>query len=146
MRGDQDKPWEDVRKLRERSEKIQEEVRSLREAWEKLKKRIVEGFEEFASLLGVTYEIRAAAYIQVLLEELGYQDVRVGRGYVVKNGQVLEIDIFCENPLVVGEVTTRLGDEEEMNREIAKLLERVEAVSSSYRISTIPLNTVRSSS
>ncbi|MEM2057957.1 MAG: hypothetical protein QXO76_06910 [Thermoproteota archaeon] len=97
-----------------------------------MKKRIVEGFEELASLLGVTYEIRAAAYIQVLLEELGYQDVRVGREYVVKNGQVLEIDIFCENPLVVGEVTTRLRDEEEMKSEVAKLLERVEAVSSKY--------------
>lgn len=34
------------------------------------------------------------------LEEPGYLEARVGRGYVLKDGEVLEIDIFCEDPLV----------------------------------------------
>jgi hypothetical protein len=76
--------------------------------------------------------MHASAYIQILLEELGYPGARVSRGWVVKDGEVLEIDIFCDDPLVVGEVTTRLRDEMEMDREINKLLERVEAVSSKY--------------
>ncbi|MEM1948221.1 MAG: hypothetical protein QXG52_09080 [Candidatus Caldarchaeum sp.] len=51
----------------------------------------------------------------------------------MKNGDVLEINMFCEEPLVVGEVTTKLEDEEKADREIVRLLERVEAVSTKYR-------------
>ncbi|MEM4494587.1 MAG: hypothetical protein QXE96_02150 [Candidatus Caldarchaeum sp.] len=97
-----------------------------------MSKRVSAGFAELGSALGVTYEMHASAYIQILLEELGYPGARVSRGWVVKDGEVLEIDIFCDDPLVVGEVTTRLRDEMEMDREINKLLERVEAVSSKY--------------
>ncbi|MEM1975735.1 MAG: hypothetical protein QW074_06590 [Candidatus Caldarchaeum sp.] len=149
----QNRLWEEVRSLREGQNKLWEEVRDLRYAFNRLEgrvdrlegrvdrlegrvdrldKRVSKGFAELGSALGVTYEMHANAYIQVLLEELGYPDVRVGRGYVLKDGEVLEIDMFCEDPLVVGEVTSRLRDEEEMNKEIAKLLERVEAVSSKY--------------
>jgi len=142
----QNRLWEEVRSLREGQNKLWEEVRDLRYAFsrlegrvdrlegrvDRLEKRVSKGFAELGSALGVTYEMHANAYIQVLLEELGYPDARVGGGYVLKDGEVLEIDMFCEDPLVVGEVTSRLRDEEEMNREIAKLLERVEAVSSKY--------------
>ncbi|MEM1965414.1 MAG: hypothetical protein QXH12_04795 [Candidatus Caldarchaeum sp.] len=146
LREGQEKLWEEVRNLREGQNKLWEgqnklweEVRDLRYAFnrlegrvDRLERRMSKGFAELGSALGVTYEMHANAYVQVLLEELGYPDARVGRGYVLKDGEVLEIDMFCEDPLVVGEVTSRLRDEEEMNREIAKLLERVEAVSSKY--------------
>ncbi|MEM4288379.1 MAG: hypothetical protein QXV97_06185 [Candidatus Caldarchaeum sp.] len=143
----QEKLWEEVRSLREGQNKLWEsnnrlweEVRDLRYAFsrlegrvDRLEKRVSKGFAELGSALGVTYEMHANAYIQVLLEELGYPDARVGRGYVLKDGEVLEIDMFCEEPLVVGEVTTRLKDEQEAGREISKLLEKAEAVSSKYR-------------
>ncbi|MEM4303953.1 MAG: hypothetical protein QXQ70_08685, partial [Candidatus Caldarchaeum sp.] len=129
----QNKLWEEVRSLREGQNKLWEEVRDLRRAYERLDRKVSKGFAELGSALGVTYEMHANAYVQVLLEELGYPEARVGRGYVVKDGEVLEIDMFCEEPLVVGEVTTRLKDEQEAGREIGKLLERVEAVSSKYR-------------
>ncbi|MEM4407241.1 MAG: hypothetical protein QXI19_00710 [Candidatus Caldarchaeum sp.] len=154
LREGQEKLWEGQKKLWESNNRLWEEVRDLRYAFnrlegrvdrlegrvdrlegrvDRLEKRMSKGFAELGSALGVTYEMHANAYIQVLLEELGYPDARVGRGYVLKDGEVLEIDMFCEDPLVVGEVTSRLRDEGEMNREIAKLLERVEAVSSKYR-------------
>ncbi|MEM2652258.1 MAG: hypothetical protein QXU87_09315 [Candidatus Caldarchaeum sp.] len=143
----QNRLWEEVRSLREGQNKLWEEVRDLRYAFnrlegrvdrlegrvDRLEKRVSKGFAELGSALGVTYEMHANAYIQVLLEELGYPDARVGGGYVLKDGEVLEIDMFCEDPLVVGEENSRLRDEEEMNKEIAKLLERVEAASSKYR-------------
>ncbi|MEM4153791.1 MAG: hypothetical protein QXW52_03110 [Candidatus Caldarchaeum sp.] len=135
----QNRLWESNNRLWEGQNKLWEEVRDLRYAFnrlegrvDRLERRMSKGFAELGSALGVTYEMHANAYVQVLLEELGYPDARVGRGYVLKDGEVLEIDMFCEDPLVVGEVTSRLRDEEEMNREIAKLLERVEAVSSKY--------------
>ncbi|MEM2334564.1 MAG: hypothetical protein QXZ62_08410 [Candidatus Caldarchaeum sp.] len=128
----QNRLWEEVRDLRYAFNRLEGRVDRLEGRVDRLEKRVSKGFAELGSALGVTYEMHANAYIQVLLEELGYPDARVGGGYVLKDGEVLEIDMFCEDPLVVGEVTSRLRDEEEMNREIAKLLERVEAVSSKY--------------
>ncbi|MEM2941722.1 MAG: hypothetical protein QW304_09285 [Thermoproteota archaeon] len=128
----QNKLWEEVRSLREGQNKIWEEVRELRRVYHRLESRVSKGFAELGSALGVTYEMHANAYVQVLLEELGYPDARVSRGWALKDGEVLEVDVFCDEPLVVGEVTTKLRDEKEMNKEITKLLDRVEAVSSKY--------------
>ncbi|GBC70207.1 hypothetical protein HRbin01_01917 [archaeon HR01] len=132
LREGQEKLWEEVRSLREGQNKLWVEVKELKKAYQGLSKRVSAGFAELGSALGVTYEMHAAAYIQVLLEELGYPGAKVTRGWALKDGEVLEIDIFCEEPLVVGEVTTRLRDEMEMDREINKLMDRVEAVSSKY--------------
>ncbi|MDW7977631.1 MAG: hypothetical protein RMH74_02375 [Candidatus Caldarchaeum sp.] len=126
------KLWEEVRALREGQNKLWEEVRDLRKAYQGLSKRVSVGFAELGAALGVTYEIHAAAYIKVLLEELGFPQARVGRGWVAKNGEVLDIDVFSEDPLVVGEVTTSLRDVEEAEREVAKLLDRVVAVEAKY--------------
>ncbi|MEM0482995.1 MAG: hypothetical protein QXM16_08975 [Nitrososphaerota archaeon] len=135
----QEKIWEEVRSLREGQNKLWEsqnklwqEVKELKKAFHGLSRKVSAGFAELGSALGVTYEMHAAAYIQVLLEELGYPSARVSRGWALKDGEVLEIDMFCEEPLVVGEVTTRLKDEKEIESEITKLLDRVEAVSSKY--------------
>ncbi|MEM1941060.1 MAG: hypothetical protein QW074_08565 [Candidatus Caldarchaeum sp.] len=132
LREGQEKLWEEVRSLREGQNKLWVEVKELKKAYQGLSKKVSAGFAELGSALGVTYEMHAAAYIQVLLEELGYPGAKVTRGWALKDGEVLEIDIFCDEPLVVGEVTTRLRDEAEMDREINKLMERVEAVSSKY--------------
>ncbi|MEM2236976.1 MAG: hypothetical protein QXR26_04940 [Candidatus Caldarchaeum sp.] len=129
----QNRLWEEVRDLRYAFNRLEGRVDRLEGRVDRLEKRVSKGFAELGSALGVTYEMHANAYIQVLLEELGYPDARVGGGYVLKDGEVLEIDMFCEDPLVVGEENSRLRDEEEMNKEIAKLLERVEAASSKYR-------------
>ncbi|MEM0441167.1 MAG: hypothetical protein QW463_06130 [Candidatus Caldarchaeum sp.] len=129
----QNRLWEGQNRLWEGQNKLWEEVRDLRRAYHRLESRISKGFAELGSALGVTYEMHANAYIQVLLEELGHPEAKVRRGYALKDGEVLEIDMFCEEPLVVGEVTTTLRDEEEAARELGKLLERVEAVSSKYR-------------
>ncbi|MEM2580675.1 MAG: hypothetical protein QW077_05500, partial [Candidatus Caldarchaeum sp.] len=128
----QNRLWEEVRDLRYAFNRLEGRVDRLEGRVDRLEKRVSKGFAELGSALGVTYEMHANAYIQVLLEELGYPDARVGGGYVLKDGEVLEIDMFCEDPLVVGEENSRLRDEEEMNKEIAKLLERVEAASSKY--------------
>ncbi|MEM1978676.1 MAG: hypothetical protein QXL72_07165, partial [Candidatus Caldarchaeum sp.] len=76
----QNKLWEEVRSLREGQNKLWEEVRDLRYAFNRLEgrvdrlegrvdrldKRVSKGFAELGSALGVTYEMHANAYIQVL--------------------------------------------------------------------------------
>ncbi|MEM1949828.1 MAG: hypothetical protein QW614_04840 [Candidatus Caldarchaeum sp.] len=79
--------------------------------------------------LGIDHEMHAAAYIQVLLEELGYPSAK---GWALKTGKVLEIDVFCDDPVDVGGVATKLNDEKRADEEITKLLDRVEALSSKY--------------
>lgn len=131
----QNTPSEEVRRLKDHGrllEEMLEDLRYVRRRTEKLCWKVSMGFAELGSALGMTYEMHANACIQVLLEKL-YHDSKVGRGYVLKNGDVLEINMFCEEPLVVGEVTTKLEDEEKADREIVRLLERVEAVSTKYR-------------
>ncbi|MDW8063818.1 MAG: hypothetical protein RMI43_06575 [Candidatus Caldarchaeum sp.] len=139
LREGQNRLWEEVKLLREEQvelrlgqNKLWTEVKELRRAYEGLSKKVSAGFAELGSALGVTYEIHAAAYIQVLLEELGFPWAKVRRGYVLKDGEVLEVDVFCEEPLVVGEVTASLRTVEEAGGEMTKLLERVEAVSMRY--------------
>ncbi|MEM3081818.1 MAG: hypothetical protein QXQ70_09960 [Candidatus Caldarchaeum sp.] len=72
-------------KLEEGQNRLWEEVRELRRVYHRLESRVSKGFAEMGSALGVTYEMHANAYIQVLLEELGYPEARVGRGYALKD-------------------------------------------------------------
>ncbi|MEM4415466.1 MAG: hypothetical protein QXH32_05825, partial [Candidatus Caldarchaeum sp.] len=46
--------------------------------------------------------------------------------------EILEIDLFSENPLVVGEVIALLKDAASASREVEKLLTRVRAVEEKY--------------
>ncbi|MEM3492016.1 MAG: hypothetical protein QXV24_02595, partial [Nitrososphaerota archaeon] len=80
----------------------------------------------------VTYEMHAAAYVEAMLDELGYTGARVERKYIVLNGEVLDIDIFCERPLLIGELTISIRDVESAAREVEKLYQRVNAVKTKY--------------
>ncbi|MEM3395695.1 MAG: hypothetical protein QXT12_06780 [Nitrososphaerota archaeon] len=133
------KLWEEIGSLREGQNKLWEEVRSLREGqnklWDetrRLRSYMVAGFGELRAALGVTYEMHAAAYVEAMLDELGYTGARVERKYIVLNGEVLDIDIFCERPLIIGELTISIRDVESAAREVEKLYERVNAVKTKY--------------
>jgi len=126
------KLWEEVKALREGQNKLWEEVKALRVEQERLRRYMVSGFSELRSALGVTYEMHAAAYIELLLDEMGYHGARVERKYILHDGKILEINIFSEKPLIVGEVKTHLGDTAKAEEEIRKLMEKVEAVKRNY--------------
>jgi len=131
--------WESVKRLEENQNrlwenitKLWEEVKALREEYRKLRNYVVAGFSDLRSALGVTFEMQAASYLQLVLEQMGYGLARVERKFLVHDGDVIEINLFCEEPLVVGEVTLTVRSEEEAVREVSKLLKRIEAVVSRY--------------
>ena len=143
LREGQSKLWEEVKALREGQNrlwegqnKLWEEVKALREgqnklwvAHDRLRKYMVTSFRDLSRALGVTFEDHAASFLEVMLEEMGYPDARVGKKHLVYGGEVLEVDLFCEEPLVVGEVTVSVKD---VDAEVEKALKHMKAVEENY--------------
>jgi len=127
-----EKLWREVRALREEQNKLWEEVRTLKEGQERLWKYMKAGFAELRATLGATFEDYARAFLEVMLEEMGYPGARVIRGYLLRGGEVVEVDMLCENPLVVGEATSRIQSIEEAEREVEKLTERIRLAEEKY--------------
>jgi len=120
-----EKLWEEVRELRRGQERLWTEVRGLRNS-----------FEQLGRSVGMTLDHYAAAFIKELLIERGYPEaVKVEAEVKLKDPKskrTWEVDVFCENPLVVGEVTTTVSTAEEAEAEVSKLLERVDFVKELY--------------
>ncbi|MEM2023574.1 MAG: hypothetical protein QW614_01870 [Candidatus Caldarchaeum sp.] len=124
----------ELKNLREGQSKLWEEVRSFRERQEakRVWNYVSTAFSELKSALGVTFEMRTAAYIELILYEMGYVGARVEKKCILHKDEILEIDLFSENPLVVGEVIALLKDAASASREVEKLLTRVRAVEEKY--------------
>ena len=122
LREDQKKLWIEVKGLREDQKRLWIEVKEIREDQQKLRV----SFENFGRALGVTLEDYTASFVKLMLEDMGYPDAQVGRKTLLFNGEIYEINIFCEEPLTVGEVTLYIGDLDEARRELEKLQKRVE--------------------
>jgi len=132
LREEQRKLWEGQNKLWEGQNKLWEEQSKLWEEYRRLRDYVKAGFRELGRVLGITFEAHAASFLEVLLEELGYPDARVEKKYLVSDGEVVEINVFCERPLVVGEVTTHVATKDGARAEIEKLLSRVRLVEERY--------------
>lgn len=128
----QEKLWEEVKSLREGQEKLWEEVKSLRIEQEKMKKYMVSGFRDLRLSLGVTFEEHSASFLELMLEEIGYSEAVVEKKYLVHEGEVVEINMFCEDPLLVGESTVSIRTAEEAKKDVEKLIKRAEIVEKRY--------------
>ena len=141
------KLWEEVRALREGQErlweenrKIWEEIKALREGQEKLWEEVgrvwryvKSGFEGVREALGVSFEEYVASFIRFMLYELGYPEAKVeARKHVMYEGRLVELNVFSEEPLIVGEATLTLKNVEEAEEEVKKLNERVNIASRLY--------------
>jgi uncharacterized protein YoxC len=139
LREGQEKLWEEVKLLREGQNKLWEgqnrlweEVKALREGQEKLwashrrlENYMRSAFGELRTALGVTYEMHAAAYLTMLLYEMGYEKAGVVSKSFVEDGEIVEVDLFNEEPLVVGEVTLAVKDVGDAESEVEKVMRRV---------------------
>jgi len=160
LREGQNKLWEEVRSLREGQNRLWEEVKSLREGqnrlwegqaklWEEVKslregqnrlwdevrrmrRYMVSGFRGLKSSLGVAFEDHAASFLELMLEEMGYPEAKVEKKFFAHDGEIVEVNLFCEKPLVVGEATVSVKDAREAEVEVEKLLKRVKVVEEKY--------------
>jgi len=139
LREGQNRLWEEVKALREGQNRLWEEVKALREGqnklWEevgRMRKYMVSGFRDLKASIGVAFEDHAASFLQVMLEEMGYPEARVGKKILVHDDEIVEINLFCEKPLIVGEATVSVRSGGEAEGEVEKLLKRVRVVEEKY--------------
>jgi hypothetical protein len=70
----------------------------------------------------------------LLLEEKGYQKEKINlrKEIIIYNKEKIEINIFNEEPLVVGEVKTYIENIEDAKNYIEKLIEKIKIVERIY--------------
>jgi len=135
----QSRLWDEVKSLREGQSrlwegqaKLWEEVKLLRVNYDRMRKYMVSAFRDLKASLGVAFEDHAASFLELMLEEMGYPGARVEKKFFVHGGEVVEVNLFCEKPLVVGEATVSVKDAREAEAEVEKLLKRVKIVEEKY--------------
>lgn len=104
---------------------VREEAKRWEEADRKFK-WLMNALAEVRGSLGGAFEYYTANAVKALLSERGIAcDVRVNVALPIDGFK--EVDVFCHDPLVVGEATVSLRTIEEAERDLAKLLSNTEA-------------------
>ncbi|WP_449463348.1 hypothetical protein PQ610_03030 [Tardisphaera miroshnichenkoae] len=135
---------EEMRKLREDMnagfQKHEQEIQQLREEQAAIRRSqedlsnqlngVWKAIGGLRSALGVSLEDYTIGFVSMLLEKQGYDttELSIRNANFTIEGKPLQIDVFCEDPLIIGEVTTHLSSKEEAEREVYKLQERVDAL------------------
>jgi len=132
LEENQERLWEAVKRLEENQRKLWEAVKGLEEGQNRLWRYVKSGFRELREMLGVTFEATARAFIDVLLDEMGYLEASVSVKHFAVDGEVVEVDAFCEDPLVVGEITDYIKSRDEAESEVEKLRSRISLVERRY--------------
>jgi len=119
----QNKLWEEVKLLREGQNRLWEEVKSIRNEMKGMRAEV----KSFGRAVGRTLEDYTMAFVEIILEEKGYakDKIRLRREKIIHEKEEEEINIFNEDPLVVGEVTTCVESEEKAVDEISKVVKRI---------------------
>ncbi len=113
---------------------LQEEVKRHGDILEEHTKAILGlrgAIEDFGVVIGRTLEDYTRVFIREILIGKGVpvEKLPLRRKILVYDNELIEINIFNEDPLVLGEVTTYLDNAE---REINKVLRRVHIIESIY--------------
>ncbi|MGQ9782171.1 MAG: hypothetical protein ACUVQ8_08030 [Nitrososphaeria archaeon] len=139
LREGQNRLWEEMKSLREGQNRLWEEVKALREGQEKLWegqerlwKYMKTGFRDLRKALGMTFEDYARSFTELMLHETGYPEVEVGKKILVHENNIVEINLFCENPLMVGETTLNLDSAESAEEEAKRVLEKAQIVEEKF--------------
>jgi hypothetical protein len=142
---EQHRLWENQNKLWENQSRLWEEVRELRKDFRELRRdfgRLEErvdglrrGMKSLADAVGTTLDYYTAAFVEDLLRGMGVPDEKISVRVNITlfySGKFREVDIFNRDPLVVGEVTTRIESFDRANEEINKVVEDVNFVEAMF--------------
>jgi len=124
LREDQHRLWEEVRELRRDFRRLEERIDGLRR-----------GTKSIADAVGTTLNYYTTAFVEDLLRGMGVPDEKINVRVNVAlfySGKFREVDIFNRDPLVVGEVTTRIESFDRANEEINKVVEDMNFVEAMF--------------
>jgi hypothetical protein len=117
--------WEETKKLREDFNKMLMEIREMKEEGKKrdekidsLFKAMLNGFAEMSKFAGMSLEELSRNFLQNYLQGLGVLPKNASLRRKVLDSE--EIDIFSENPLIVGEVTGHADSLTELDKLMRK--------------------------
>ena len=114
------KRWEENEKRWEENEKRWEENFKRWENADKTFKWLINALTDIRDALGGGFEYYSGRVIKLLMKERGIDcDIRVNVTLPVDGYK--EVDIFCLDPLIVGEVTVALRSIEEAKNQLEKL-------------------------
>ena len=89
-------------------------------------KWMMNALQDIRDALGGGFEYYTARVVKLILKEKGI-DADVGANVTVVIDGQKEVDIFCKDPLIIGEVTITLRTIEEAEGQLEKLKQAVEA-------------------
>jgi len=133
IREDFNRLREDFNKIREDFNRMLEVIKHLQEGQARLEKRItslesamISGFGEISKFAGLTFEEFVRKFLTASLRKTGEipEDAELTKGFIYGE----EINLFLEDPLIVGEVTGYAESPDEMT----KLLRKLELAKAKY--------------
>jgi len=96
-----------------------------------------EEFRQLGIAINTMFEHYTAALLRMHLREKGYPEEKINisihNRFIINDKEITEVDIFNEDPLIVGEFTIYIKDEQEAKNEVEKLLKKKEAIETIYK-------------
>ncbi|MEM0018014.1 MAG: hypothetical protein QW418_05450 [Candidatus Korarchaeum sp.] len=139
LKEEQTKIWQEIRALKEEQTKMREDFNKilaeikeikmtqdkLKEGLSKLSESMMYGFSQLSKFAGVTFE----QFVRILLTNLFRRFGEIPEDAELKRATIdgEEVDIFLEDPLIVGEVTAHAESDE-----IEKLLRKAKRAEEIY--------------